>query len=404
MLAEPKTSDVPIIDIDPYSIENIENPYPFYAALRDAGPVVWLKPYNMYAVGRFHEVESVLSDDTKFWCTAGVGLTDIRKPESLRDKNPLLEVEPAEHAEVRSGLMKIMSPMVVRGMRGRFAERAEELVGKVLEMRNFDGMSDLAAPYIINVFPDTVGIKVNPENVLRFGELNFNANGPQNELYWKAYERVKPLLPEFEESFRRPNLVPGGMGSKIYEAEDAGIFKPGTAFSFVRVFFRAGFDTTIAGIGAALYEMAKDSAAWDALAENPEKAFAVFDEGLRHGSPARVMHRVTVSEGCELSGIRLEGDVKVGAYIAAANRDPRKWKNPDKFDIDREELTTHVAFGAGPTKCIGLLLARYEAEALLKALVKRVKRIELTDDRPLTYHHINTLRTPVSLPLRVIPR
>ena len=57
----------------------------------------------MYAVGRFNEVEAVLSDDTRFWCTAGVGLTDIRKPESLRDKNPLLEVEPDEHAKVRAG-------------------------------------------------------------------------------------------------------------------------------------------------------------------------------------------------------------------------------------------------------------------------------------------------------------
>jgi len=394
---------VPVLDIDPYTDENIDNPGRFNEAIRELGPVVWLKAYDMYGVGRFAEVEAVLGDDKRFLCTAGVGLTDIRKPESLRDKNPLLEVEPEEHARVRSDLLKIFSPVVLRTMKGTFEQEAEKLVDKMIDLREFDGVHDLVEPYILGVFPQTVGIRINPATVLLFGALNFNANGPLNDLYKAARKNVEPYLPEFEAAFRRENVVPGGMGAQIYDAEESGIFRPGTAVAFVRVLFRAGFDTTIAGIGATLYYLARSRAAWDALRANPEGVFAAFDEALRVVSPARVMHRVTVSQGCELSGMKLQGDVKVGAYIAAANLDPRKYPEPDQYDMKRAGLANHLAFGTGPTKCLGLLLSKYEAEAILKVLARRVKTLELLSDEHPGFRRINTLRTLKSLPLRVTP-
>ena len=397
----PSDPRVPILDIDPYCDEVIDNPYPFDQALRDAGPVVWLKPYAMYAVGRFKEAEEVFSDQTRFWCTAGVGLTDIRKPESLRDKNPLMEVEPDVHARARSGMLKIMSPTAMREARSRFDRKAEEYVEQVIAKGTFDGVHELVEPYIIDVFPDTVGIKVNPETVLLFGDLNFNANGPFNDLYRAAFARVEKYLPEFEESFKRHNMIPGGMGAQMYEAEDAGIFAKGTAIGFVRVLFRGGFDTTIAGITAALYQLTQNHEAWDWMRANPEKSMLAFDEALRHVSPFRVSHRVTIEKGCELGGVQLEGDKKVGIFMGAANRDPRKWRDPQKFDLQRADLSSHLAFGAGAHKCIGLLVAKYEAEALLKALVRRASRLEFLGAEPPSYKRINTLRTMKALPLRV---
>lgn len=234
-----------------------------------------------------------------------------------------------------------------------------------------------------------------------FGDLNFNANGPANDLYREALQRVSPYLPEFEEAFKRHSMVPGGMGEQIYQAEDAGVFRPGTAIAFVRVFFRGGFDTTIAGLNSTLLQLAKSPEAWEALRSHPEHALLAFDEALRQVSPARVMHRVTVSGGCELSGVHLEGDTKIGCYIAAANCDPRKYPEPANFDMHRAGLAQHLAFGAGATKCLGLLLSKFEADAILKALVRRVKSLELATDEPVSYKRINTLRTLKNLPLRV---
>lgn len=392
---------IPVLDMDPYAVDVIDNPYPFQEALREAGPIVWLSAHQTYAVGRFDEAQEVFSDETRFLCTAGVGLTDIRKPGSLRDKNPLMEVEPEIHQRVRSTMLKILSPTALRAMRTRFDERAEAHVARIVEQGRFDGVHDLVEPYILDVFPETVGIRINPETVLLFGDLNFNANGPFNDLYRAALARVEKHLPAFEESFRRHNMVPGGMGAQMYEFEDDGRFEPGTAFGFVRVLFRGGFDTTIAGLNGALLQLSRQPDTWAWLRANPEKALLAFDESLRHISPFRVSHRVTIPAGCDFGGVRLEGDQKVAIFMAAANRDPRKWTAPDLYDIHREGLADHLAFGHGAHKCIGLLLAKYEAEALLKAMLRRIPRLEFSGTGPVAYKRINTLRTLTDLPLTV---
>ena len=390
-----------VLDADPYAYDVIESPHTFEKQLRDAGPVVWLERYGCYAVGRFDEAVQVFSDDTRFWCTAGVGLTDIRKPESLRDKNPLMEVEPWQHAKVRSGINKIMSPAVMRSMRARFDERAAHFVDSMIRRGNFDGLHDLVEPYIMDVFPATVGIKINPETVLLFGDLNFNANGPFNDLYTAAYQNVAKHLPDFEKSFQRESMIPGGLGAQLYEAEDAGVFDKGTALGFVRVLFRGGFDTTIAGIVSALYQLSQNPDQWAWLKAGPDKSMLALDEALRHTSPFRVSHRITLQDGCELSGHRLAPESKVAIFMGAANRDPLHWKNPERFDLQREGINDHLAFGHGAHKCLGLLLAKYEAEALLKALVTRVSSITYTASEPPSYKRINTLRTVKSLPLRI---
>lgn len=393
---------IPVLDIDPYAVDVIDNPYPFDEILREAGPVAWLQKYGCYAVGRFSEAQEAFSDDSRFLCTAGVGLTDIRKPESLRDKNPLMEVEPEVHRRVRSSIMKILSPAAMRSYRGRFEEKANAYVDRVIARGTFDGVHELVEPFILDVFPETVGIKINPETVLLFGDLNFNANGPMNDLYRGALERVSPYLPDFERSFRKENMQPGGMGAQLYEAEDAGIFEPGTALGFVRVLFRGGFDTTIAGINGALLSLSQDETAWNYIKQNPDKALNAFDEALRHVSPFRVSHRVTVPDGCDFGGYRLDGDRKVAIFMEAANRDPRKWPQADRFDPSRAAVNEHLAFGHGAHKCIGLLVARYEAEALIRAVVTRMDRLEFVGSGPVEYRRINTLRTLTALPLRAV--
>jgi hypothetical protein len=111
------------------------------------------------------------------------------------------------------------------------------------------------------------------------------------------------------------------------------------------------------------------------------------------------MFRTAVSE-TELGGYRLEPDTKVAMFFGAANRDPRQWPEPDKYDVTRPTAGIHLAFGGGVHVCIGQMIARTEAEAILGALVKRVTRIELTG--PPVVRLVNTLRTLDRLPIRLI--
>jgi hypothetical protein len=193
-------------------------------------------------------------------------------------------------------------------------------------------------------------------------------------------------------------MLPGGFGEQIFEAEDRGELPAGTAHLQVRGFVRGGVDTTIAGIGFALQQLALHPEQWAMIRRNPAMARLAFEEAIRFESPAQVLFR-TAAADTELGGCHVERDVKIGYFIGAANRDPRKWERPDAFDITRNSAGVHVAFGAGVHVCIGQMIARLEAECILTALAKRASALSLRGAPQL--RPVNTLRTLDTLPLRI---
>lgn len=400
--ATPPTAllDPPVLDIDPFSDEVLANPYPFFETLREAGAVAYIKPHDFYAVGRFDEVGEVASDFRRFSSDGGIGLSDIRKPGAWRSKSPITEIDPPEHTSVRAALQKILSPIVVRQWREEFEKHAEVVAQKVLDQRAFDGVSDVAEAFVLGVFPRVLGIDVPSERLVITGELNFNQLGPNNERLARALRRAEPILEWYADQLKRERMLPGGFGEKIFEAEDRGEFAEGTAAAHVRSFFRAGVDTTMAGIGFALNQLAQHPDQFQMIRADPARVRNAFEEAIRHESPSQVLFRTTTKD-VELGGYRLKDDTKVGYYPGAANRDPRQWNNPDQFDITRKVLGTHRAFGFGSHICIGQMIARLEAECILGAIAKRVKSVELAGAPE--YRLVNTLRTLDSLPLRVTP-
>lgn len=390
----------PVLDIDPFADEHLENPYPFFEQLREAGPVVFIKPYGVYAVGRYDEVTQVMADHSRFTTTGGIGMSDIRKPGAWRPRSPITEIDPPEHTGVRAALQKVLSPLVVRQWREDFEKEAEVVAERLLDRRDIDGVTDIVEAFVLSVFPRALGIVVPPERLVITGELNFNQLGPNNERLQRALKRAEPILEWYADQLKRERMVPGGFGEKIFQAEDRGEFEKGTAALHVRSFFRAGVDTTMAGIGFTLNQLARHPDQYDAVRQDPARIKNAFEEAIRHESPAMVLFRTTTGE-VELSGHRLAADTKVAFYPGAANRDPRQWDQPDRFDSDRQVAGVHRAFGTGSHVCIGQMIARLEAECILGALARRVKRVELAGEP--RYRLVNTLRTLDNLPLRITP-
>lgn len=389
----------PVFDIDPFSDENIRDPYRFHTGLRETAPVVYLEKYNMYAVGRYDEVRTVMSDYPRFTSEGGIGLSDIRKPGAWRTPSPITEVDPPRHTAVRGALTKVLSPIVIRRWREHFSGEAEALADRIADKGNIDGVSDVAEAYVLKVFPDVLGVDMSRENFIAIGDMNFNQIGPNNDNLLRSLKRVEPILDQYQKSFQRQSMIPGGFGEKIYEAEDAGDFAAGTAGAQVRSFLRAGVDTTIAGIGHTLNLLARHPDQWAKCVADPTKVRGAFEEGIRLHSPSQVMFRTTQGEQ-ELSGYQLAGDVKIGSFLGAANRDPRKFDDPDRFDMERDTTGVHLALGTGAHICIGQMIARLEAECILGALARRVERLEPAGDPE--YRLVNTLRTLERLPLRLV--
>lgn len=393
------TPDAPVLDEDPFSDANIADPYPLFARMREMAPAVYIKPHGYYAVVRHVEAGIVASDSARFTTTGGVGLSDIRKPGAWRPRSPITEIDPPDHTRVRAALQKVLSPLVVKSWKEKFAHRAEEVADEAVAKGRVDGVADISEAFVLDVFPSVLGVDVPPERIKLTGELNFNQIGPNNARTAAALERAAPIMEWYSQVLQREHMLPGGFGEKIYQAEDAGEFEKGTAQFQVRTFFRAGVDTTMAAIGSTLKLLSENPDQFALVKADPALLKGAFEEALRLESPAQVMFRTTTRE-VELGGVRLRADTKVGYHMGAANRDPRQWADPDRFDVTRQTIGIHRAFGVGVHVCIGQMIARLEAESILGAVIRRVQRIEPAG--PARWRPVNTLRTLDTLPLHLI--
>ncbi len=178
-----------------------------------------------------------------------------------------------------------------------------------------------------------------------------------------------------------------------------GRFKPEYAPALVRSILSAGFDTTVCGLSSAFYGFAAHPDQWQVLRTTPALHRTAFDEVIRWETPVQTFFRTT-TRPIDIGGVRIEADRKVLLFLAAANRDPRRWDNPGSLDV-RRNTAGHVALGTGIHVCVGQMIARLEAELLFAAFAKRVARFELAG-APVRRRN-NSLRGFTSLPMKVHP-
>lgn len=388
----------PASDADPFSAAFFDDPFPVHAALRDAGPAVRLTRYGIWAVARHAEVRAVLMNWQTFCSSRGVGLSDFAREKPWRPPSLVLETDPPKHGRARAVLSRVLSAPALARLQDGLAATADALVARLLDLREFDGVPDVAEAFPLQVFPGAVGLaEQGRENLLPYGGTVFNVFGPRNALFEAAVRDAAPLNQWVAWACRRENLAPTGFGADIYAAADAGELRAEEAPLVVRSLLTAGVDTTVSGIGAALYCLARNPAQWALLRADPGLARAAFEEALRYETPVQTFFR-TVNGGTILGGVSMQDGDKVLMLLHAANRDPRKWEDPDSYDI-RRRMAGHVAYGTGIHVCVGMLLARMEGEALLAAMARRIATLEMAG-QPVRRHN-NTLRSLSSLPLRV---
>lgn len=390
----------PALDVDPFSIEFFKDPHPVHESLREAGPVVRLDKWNVYAVARYAEVHAVLHDPLTFCSSRGVGLSDFAKEKPWRPPSLILEADPPAHTRTRAVLNKVLSPAVMKKLRDTFVAAAEAKVDDLLAKRNFDAVPDLAEAYPLSVFPDAVGLKQEGrEHLLPYAGVVFNAFGPPNELRQTAIERSAPHQAYVQEQCQRENLTPGGFGACIHAQVDTGDITAAEAPLLVRSLLSAGLDTTVNGLSAAIYCLARFPEEWQRLRNDPSLARNAFEEAIRFESPVQTFFRTTTRD-VDFSGFQVGEGEKILMFLAAANRDPRRWENPERYDVTRR-TSGHVGFGSGIHMCVGQLVARLEGEAMLVALARKVATIEISG--PVKRLFNNTLRGLESLPVTLQP-
>jgi cytochrome P450 len=353
----------------------------------------------VFALARYEQVHAALVDWQQFQSAAGVGLSNFRTEKPWRPPSLLLEADPPRHDAPRRVLTRVLGPRALRRLRQQWTDDAEVLVDQVLaDGLDFDAVPRLAEAFPLRVFPDAVGLPTEGrENLLPYGDHAFNAFGPSNDLVAKGAPRVAELSGWVGSVCARDVLAPQGFGAEIWAAADRGDITPEMAPLVVRSLLTAGVDTTVHGISAVLHGFASHPDQWQRLRQDPALARVAFDEAVRWESPVQTFFR-TATTDVRIGGTVVPEGHKVLMFLAAANRDPRRWTDPDRFDLGRDP-SGHVGFGMGLHQCVGQHVARLEAEAVLAALAPRVRSIELAG--PTRRHHNNTLRAWQSLPVRL---
>lgn len=393
-------ANVPVLDIDPFDDAFLADPYRHHDRLRDAGAVVWLDSYGVYAAARHAEVASALNDWQSFVSGRGVGLSDFSREAPWRPASLLLEADPPLHDRTRRIMNKVISISTLASVTALWRAEANRLVEDLVDARRFDAVTDLAEVFPLRIFPAAIGLDSSADrHLLPYAAAAFDAFGPRNALAAASTARACDAVAWVDEACRRENLSAHGWGMAVYRAADEGACDEREAHRLVRSLLTAGVDTTVNGIGNMIHAFARHPEEWAVLRAEPGLKKKAFEESLRWDSTVQTFFRTTVAP-VELGGVRLAADAKIILFLAAANRDPRRWTDPERFDI-RRQASGHVGFGFGIHQCLGQMMARLEAEVILDALLSRVSRIELAGEP--TRRLNNTLHALASAPIEVTP-
>jgi cytochrome P450 len=388
---------VPAYPANIYTTDAIVDPYPHYTRLREKGPVVWLSRHRLYALPRYTECKSVLRDDKTFISGSGVALNPLTNRLS---RGTTLTSDGAEHDQRRKLVAHRMLPRALRTISDNVDRLAADVVTAALERGEVDGVNDLASALPHAVVPDLVGWpRDQRDNLLSWGAATFDILGPLNKHAVKSMAASMQMLMFASRVVRKRSVLNGSMAHELLTAADAGTLSHGECAPLMVDYIAPSLDTTISAISSALYLFATHPEQWQTLREDPSLINNAVNEVVRFEAPLRAFARHARCD-TEVAGVHIPQGARLLVIYASANRDEREWDAPDTFDI-RRDANRHLGFGQGAHACAGQSLARLETSAMLRALVDRVDRIELTAEP--TWAINNIIRRHEYLPLKLIP-
>ncbi|MFI7345614.1 cytochrome P450 [Streptomyces sp. NPDC049936] len=398
---------------DILSPEFAANPYPVYRAMRESAPLFWHEATRSWIVSRYADVERVFKDRNGQFTTENYDW----QLEPVHGRT-ILQLGGREHAVRRA----LVAP-AFRGadLQDRFLPVIERNSRELIDVFRHTGRADLVADYAtrfpVNVIADMLGLdKADHErfhgwytSVIAFlgnlaGDQEVAAAGARTRVEFAEY--MIPIIRE-----RREN--PGDdLLSSLCAAEVDGVrMSDEDIKAFCSLLLAAGGETTDKAIASIFANLLAHPEQLAAVREDRSLIPRAFAETLRYTPPVHMIMRQSASE-VELSGGTIPAGDTVTCLIGAANRDGSRYRDPDRFDLHREDLTTttafsaaadHLAFALGRHFCVGALLAKAEVEIGVGQLLDAMPDLRPDDGFDAVEHGVFT-RGPQSLPVRFTPR
>ncbi|MDN5917314.1 MAG: cytochrome P450 [Pseudonocardia sp.] len=362
----------PRSQFDVYADDALLDPWPGYRELRDAGPVVHLDRYGMYAATRYDTVDHILRSPEAFPSGEGVMMND--EMNTVLRGNTLCS-DGAAHDASRRIVIRPLRPPALRPLQDRIRAEAVQVVDRTVG-RRVDAVTEIAQHLPVTVVSNLVGLpEEGRERMLVWASEMFSCFGPMNDRTRRSFGVLGEMM-EYATTQAVPGrLKPGSWAEAVYDAAARGEVEADKCPVMMIDYMGPSLDTTIFAVSSAIWLFAHHPDQWDAVREDTSLIPSAINEVLRLEAPIQDFSR-SVATDHEIDGVVLPAGSRVITFYGAANRDERHYPDPDRFDV-RRNPTDHLGFGAGPHQCVGMNLARLEMRALLEALAARVTRFEV---------------------------
>ncbi|HSP98964.1 MAG TPA: cytochrome P450 [Candidatus Dormibacteraeota bacterium] len=394
---------------NPKSAELRVDPYPYYRRLRERDPVHRSFGASGWVLTRHDDIVGVLADrayssDERNWVRYRrmIG-RDIRSglPDPYADGViSMLRVDPPDHTRLRTLVSKAFTPRAVERLRPRIEAVVVELLDALAGQRELDLMHAFASPLPVVIIGEMLGVAVADRERFRHWSneairLLGDGTRADRRRAWQALSEMRAWLGAQIDARRqapRDDLL-----SALVAAEESGDrLSERELFATCVLLLVAGNETTTNLIGNGVVALLRHPDQLARLRRDPAQMPAAVEELVRFDSPVQITSRLVLEER-ELHGCRLRRGEQIVLVLGAGNRDPARFADPDRLDLDRADARP-LSFGHGLHYCLGAQLARLEAQIGLTHLLDRCPDLRFAQ-APITWGDNMILRGPRVLPL-----
>ncbi len=391
-----------------FSPEIIANPYPMYRQLREGNPVLELPDANMVILSRYSDVQAALRNK-KLGHGADARMSKEEFDEMMSNpaiaslRRTMLLKNPPDHTRLRGLVVKAFDARRVEAMRLRIRAIANELVDGFIESGSGDLVRLFIHPLPVIVICDLLGVPkadqvefvrgtrisgrlIDPRPMTPEELAEANSSTEQSKAYFSNLCDLRRADPQ-------DDLITGLVESET----EHGKLTLDELTSNIGLLFAAGHETTVNLMGNALLALYRQRDQLDELRGDLSLMANAVEEFLRFDSSVQLSARDALEE-TEVAGITVPYGRTILTLLAAANRDPEVYEDPDRLDIRRENIKL-LSFGGGIHHCLGAQLARIEAIEALTVLLSRLTNLELDDVETPEWKQTITLRGVKSLPV-----
>ena len=386
MHVQPSSPTLPYDEYDPFDPYCHANPHEYLRYLRDNDPVYEVKNRGFWILTRYDDVLAAVKDIETF-SSAGMMKTLMGEFEIVPECPFFMSLDPPEHTRYRGLVNDTFNPRLLRTFEPNALEIVEELLDHLEGMDEVDLVQEFTNPLPVNVISDVVGVPRSDQlmfrdwmnSIIESQNWPFATEAPTED----QKEHMRGVIKDFRQYFvdqiaevrKRPRE--DFISNLVKKSDTEGTLSDLEMISTLTIVLLGGSETTFKLIGSMFLALLKHPDQLEELRNDSSLVSGAVEEAVRYDGPALMLPRYTAQDAV-VSGTKIPAGVPVFLGFGSANRDERKFSNPDVYDIHRD-TTGHLGFGLGHHYCLGAPLARIEAKLAVEGMLKRFSKIELIE-------------------------